>query len=153
LPEWRYSITGLDPAKTAKASGRDLRISPKAAREICYALRKMKLEEGKKYLESVIEKKTAVPFRRHKKEIPHRRGLQGWYAGKYPVRAAREILKVLNCAEANAEEKGLDTEKLKIIHIASQRAMKIRKAIPRAHGRSSAYNQELTHIELVVMET
>ncbi len=35
MPSWRYSVTGLDPDKTAIASGRDLRIKPKAAREIC----------------------------------------------------------------------------------------------------------------------
>jgi len=37
------------------------------------------------------------------------------------VKAAGQILKVLENAEANAEYKGLDTEKLRIIHISSHR--------------------------------
>jgi large subunit ribosomal protein L22 len=152
LPKWGYSVTGLDPAKTAIASGRDLKISPKAAREICAAIRRMNLKEAETFLEEVAEKKRPVAFKRYKKQVPHRRGLQGWYAGKYPVKAARTILKVLKSLEANAEDKDLDTEKLKIIHAAAQRAMKIRNAIPRAFGRSSPFNQELAHVELAVSE-
>jgi hypothetical protein len=41
MPSWKYSIQGLDPDRTAIASGRDLRISPKAAREICHHIRGM----------------------------------------------------------------------------------------------------------------
>ncbi len=152
LPNWGYSVTGLDPAKTAIASGRDLRISPKAAREVCAAIRCMKLKEAEKFLEEVMAKRRPVAFKRYKKETPHRRGLQGWYAGKYPVKTARAILKVLKSLEANAEDKDLDTEDLKIIHAAAQRAMKIRKSISRAFGRASPYNQELTHVELAASE-
>ena len=152
MPTWGYSIKGLNPEKTAIASGRDLRISPKAAREICLTIKNMRLEDAKKFLEEVIAGKKAVPFKRHKKEVPHRRGLQGWYAGKYPKKASKEILKVLNALEANAEEKGLDVEKLRIIHAAAQRGTKIRKYIPRAFGRSTPYFQQLTHVEFAVEE-
>jgi len=152
VPKWAYSITGLDPDKTAKASGRELKISPKAAREICAAIKGLKLDEAKELLQQVIDKKRPIPYRRYKKEVPHRHGIEGWYAGKYPVRAAKEILKVLEGLEANAGYKGLDLEKLRIIHAAAQRARKIRKFIPRAFGRSSPYFDKLTHIELVVTE-
>jgi large subunit ribosomal protein L22 len=152
LPSWGYSIKNLNHEKTAIASGRDLRISPKAAREICATIKNMKLEDAKRFLEDVIAQKRPVPFRRHKKEVPHRRGLQGWYAGRYPRKASKEILKVLNALEANAEQKGLDVERLWIIHAAAQRGTKIRKYIPRAFGRSTPYFQQLTHVELAVEE-
>ena len=152
MPSWGYSIKNLNPEKTAIASGRDLRISPKAAREICATIKNMKLEDAKRFLEDVIAQKRPVPFRRHKKEVPHRRGLQGWYAGRYPRKASKEILKVLNALEANAEQKGLDVERLWIIHAAAQRGTKIRKYIPRAFGRSAPYFQQLTHVELAVEE-
>jgi len=142
----------MDREKAAIASGRDLRISPKAAREICLAIRKMRLQRVKSFLEEVAEGKKAVPFKRHKKEVAHRRGLQGWYAGRYPKRASLEILRVVKALEANAEEKGLDVERLKIVHAATQRAGKIRKYIPRAFGRSSPYFQQLTHVELAAEE-
>lgn len=44
---------------------------------------------------------------------------EGWAAGRYPVKAAEQVLKVLENAEANAEYKGMDTENLFIEHISS----------------------------------
>ncbi|MCD6479802.1 50S ribosomal protein L22 [Candidatus Bathyarchaeota archaeon] len=152
MPSWKYSVKGLDPDRTAIASGRDLRISPKAAREICNYIRGMNLQKAKEVLREVIELKRAIPYRRHKKKIPHRRGLQGFYAGRYPVKAAAAILKVLEAVEANAEFKGLYTDRLRIVHIAAQRGPVIKKYIPRAFGRSSPYFERLTHIEVAVEE-
>ena len=152
MPTWRYSVGALDPEKTVKCAGRELRISPKAATEICNAIRGMKLPKAKQLLEEVEEKKTSIPYRHYKKEVPHR-GHQGFHAGRYPVKAANSIRRLLEQLEANAEYRGLDPEKLKITHAASQRGMKIRKYIPRAFGRGSAYFNTLTHIELIGYET
>lgn len=112
----------------------------------------MRLEEAKKLLEAVTEKKRAIAFRRYKKEVPHRSQEQPFYAGRYPVKAAGRILKLLEELEANAEYKGLDIDRLRIIHAASQRGMKIRKFIPRAFGRATPYYNILTHVELVGYE-
>jgi len=112
----------------------------------------MNLSDAEDYLQAVIAQKKAVPFKRHKKEVPHRRGLEGWAAGRYPVKASKAILKVLKGLRANAEEKGLDTDRLRIIHAAAQRGGRIRKYIPRAFGRASPYEQQLTHVELAVAE-
>lgn len=148
MPEWGYSITTYDPETMIRASGRELRISPKAAREICAAIKGMMLDEAKGFLRNVIEKKVAVPYRRYKKKLPHRRGLKG--AGRYPVKAASRILKVLENAEANAEYKGLDTESLKIIHAAAYPGAKIRRYMPRAFGRSTPKFETLCHVEVVL---
>ena len=150
MPNWGYSVTGLDPDRTVKASGRELRVSPKAAREVCNAIKGMKLEEAKDFLQQVTLKKRAVPFRRYKKKAGHRRGLQKAYAGRYPVKAARKVLGVLESAEANAEHRGLDIERLRVIHAAAYPGTKIRKFIPRAFGRASPYFETLCHVELVL---
>jgi len=142
----------LDPDKTAKASGRELAVSPKAAREDCNVIKGMRLSEAKEFLEDVIEKKKPVPYFRYKKAVPHRHGLEGWCTGKYPVKAAQEILRVLEGVEASAEEKDLDVEKLRVIHVAAQRARKIKKFIPRAFGISSPRFEKLAHVEIVVLE-
>jgi len=152
LPSWGYVFKPKEPEKTAIASGRDLRISPKHAREICAAIRGLKLEEAKKLLEEVAEERRPIAFRHYQRKVGHRRGLQGWPVGRYPKKASKTILKVLEALEANASEKGLDLEKLKIMHVAAQRGPKIRKYMPRAFGRSSPYFQELTHIELAAVE-
>lgn len=151
MPKWGYS-TPITIGEGAKASGRDLRISPKAAREICEAIRHMKLDEARRFLQDVIDMKRPVPYRHHKKEVSHKAGLDGWYAGRYPVKAAKEILKILNGLEANCEEQGLDIERLKIAHAAAQRARVLKRYIPRAFGRSSPHYDHLCHIELSAKE-
>jgi large subunit ribosomal protein L22 len=152
MPSWKYSIQGLDPDQTAIASGRDLRISPKAAREICNHIRGMQLSEAKEILQNVIELKKPIPYFRHKKKVAHRKGVEGFAAGRFPKKAAKEILKILNAVEANAEFKGLYTDRLKIIHIVAHRARIIRNYIPRAFGRSSPHFNHLTHVEVSVEE-
>ena len=114
MPKWGYSITDIDHEKTAKASGRELRVSHKHARE-------MKLNQAKDYLKQVILKKKPVPFRRFNKKVGHRHGLEKSCSGRYPVKAATEILNVLEGAESNAEYKGLDLENLRIIHASAYR--------------------------------
>jgi large subunit ribosomal protein L22 len=57
---------------------------------------------------------------------------------------------VLEGAEANAEYKGLDLERLKIIHAVAYPGMKLKRFMMRAFGRSSPKFQTLTHIELVL---
>lgn len=152
MPEWKYSVKGLDPDRTAIASGRDLRISPKAAREICHYIKGMRLEKAKEVLQEVAELKRPVPYFRHRKKVAHRKGAEGFDAGRFPVKAANAILKILDSVEANAEFKGLYTDRLKIVHVATQRGRVIRNYIPRAFGRSSPHNQQLTHIEVAVEE-
>ncbi len=153
MPTWGYSFNAYDEGRMVRASGRDLHISPKAAREICASIRHMRLDQSRMFLTAVMEKKQAVPYKRYNKEVPHRRGLQGWYAGRYPVKAAGEILRVLDSLEANAQAKGLDLEHLRLVHAAAQRARVLKRYIPRAFGRSSPSFDNLCHIELVAEET
>ncbi|MEM0216465.1 MAG: 50S ribosomal protein L22 [Candidatus Bathyarchaeia archaeon] len=154
MPEWGYSIPeeSLDPEKTAKASGRELRISCKSAREICNTIKGMLLPQAKKYLRDVIAKKKLVPFKRYNKKAAHHGGLEKAYSGKYPVKAARHILKILESAEANAENKGLDTERLKIIHASAYPGTKIKRYMPRAFGRATPKFETLCHVEIVLEE-
>lgn len=153
MPKWGYSITGLDPETTVKSSGRELSISHKAAREVCQAIKGMPLDQAKTYLNKVIQKKKPVPYKRHTKKLGHRHGLEKAFAGRYPVKAAKRILKVLEGAEANAETKGLDLERLRIMHAAAYPGMKNKRYYVRAFGRSSPKTQTLTHVELVLEQT
>ena len=150
MPKWGYSVLDLDPERTAKASGRELRVSPKTTREVCNTINGMKLDQAKYFLNQVILKKKPVPFRRHKKKVGHRHGLQKAYAGRYPVKAAQKVLEVLENAEANAEYKGFDIERLKITHASAYPGMKIKKYIQRAFGRSSPRFETTCHVELVL---
>ncbi|HDI31796.1 MAG TPA: 50S ribosomal protein L22 [Thermofilum sp.] len=148
MPSWRFSVA-LDPVRTAIASGRDLRISYKSAVEIVNTIRGKSIEEAKRILEDVIEMRRPIPFRRFHGKVGHKRGMG---AGRYPVKAAKAILKVLESAEANAEFKGLDTSKLWIVHAAAHKGMKVKKYKPRAFGRSTPFFKQLVHIEIGVEE-
>jgi large subunit ribosomal protein L22 len=148
MPQFGYSAKISGPC--ARAFGKELRVSPKHAMEVCRAIRGMRLNAAKEYLEAVQKKKRAVPFVRHRKKLAHRRGVGG--SGQYPVKAAREILKVLKNAEANATYKGLDVEKLRIVHASAYKGTTIPGILPRAFGRSTPYNNPLTNVEIILKE-
>jgi large subunit ribosomal protein L22 len=154
MPKWGYSIIEeeLDPEKTARASGREIRVSHKAAREVCRTIKGMMLDNAKTFLRDVTEKKRPVPFRRYKKKLGHRHGVEKAFAGRYPVKTAQQVLRVVEGAEANAENKGLDVDRLRILHAAAYPGMKIKRYMPRAHGRSSPRYETTTHIEIVLEE-
>ena len=86
MPKWGYSIIEemLNPEKTAKASGRELKVSHKAAREVCKAIKGMMLNDAKEYLRDVIAKKRAIPYTRYNKKLPHRHGLVKCFLRKIP---------------------------------------------------------------------
>ncbi|MET1124746.1 MAG: 50S ribosomal protein L22 [Archaeoglobaceae archaeon] len=145
----RYAYQPADESNAAKAMGYEMPISFKHAVEICRELRGKRLLDAMRYLEEVIAMKRAVPFRRYKKKVPHRRGLEGWYAGRYPQKAAKHILEVLKNLKANAEYKGLDVEKLVITHIQAQKGRVIKRYMPRAFGRATPRFQQLTTVQVV----
>ncbi|MBC7109759.1 MAG: 50S ribosomal protein L22 [Archaeoglobi archaeon] len=146
-----YSVES-DPEITARAMGYEMPISFKHAVEICNALRGMKVEEARKLLNDVIELRRPIPFRRHKRKVGHRSELSGWKIGRYPQKAARAILKVLENAVNNAEYKGLDTQRLVIMHIAAKKGRVLRGYIPRAYGRATPHNKVLTTVEIILRE-
>ena len=154
MPKWGYSVAEeqLDPEKTVKASAREIRVSHKSAREICRTIRGMMLTQAKRYLRDVVAKKKPVPYRRFTKKLGHRHGLHKAFAGRYPVKAASYILKLLEGAEANAENKGLDTDKLRIIHVAASQGMKMKRFKPRAQGRATPNFEILCHVEVALEE-
>lgn len=154
MPKWGYSITEeeLDPEKTVKASGREVRVSHKSAREVSKTIKGMMFTQAKRYLRDVIAKKRAVPFRRFKKKAGHRHGLEKACAGRYPIKVAKQFLRILEGAEANAEYKGLDTEKLRIIHASAYPGMKVKRYMQRAQGRTTPKFQILCHIEIALAE-
>jgi large subunit ribosomal protein L22 len=154
MPKWGYSIIQetLDPEKTAKASGRELKVSHKAAREVCRAVRGMKLSTAKEYLREVIAMKKAVPYARYTKKLGHRHGIENSFAGRYPIKTSEQVLRVLEAAQANAENKGLDVDRLRIMHAAAYPGMKLKRFTPRAHGRASPKYNTTTHVEIVLDE-
>jgi large subunit ribosomal protein L17e len=120
--------------------------------EVCAVIKGMKLERAKSYLENVLEKREAVPFRksvgargRHAqaKNMKVPGSVCGW-----PVGAVRFVRDLLKNAESNADSKALDTSSLYVSHAAANAAPKGRRRTFRAHGRINAYLSHPAHIEL-----
>jgi large subunit ribosomal protein L22 len=152
VPHYGYSFEGFDPAVHVRASGREVNISPKAAREIAATIRGKTVAKAIEHLELVESKKVPIAFRRHKLKVGHRSELQGFPTGSYPVRAAKAYLDVLRNLQGNSEFKGLDPERVKIIHASGYAGRAIKDYVPRAFGRSSANFHQLVHIEIVGKE-
>ncbi|AFK50756.1 50S ribosomal protein L22P [Thermogladius calderae 1633] len=144
-----------DESKIAKAVRYDIPVSIKYMREVVSVLRGMKLKDAKTLLENVVKLKEPIPFRRYHGKVSHKRGLAdkyGWPAGRYPVKAAKFLLELLENVEANAENKGLDKDKLVIIHIAAHKGITLKRYMPRAFGRATPKFRRTTNVEVIVRE-
>jgi len=150
LGRLNYSLT---PAgRSSRAMGMELHISPKHAREICRTLKGMRASLARTYLEDVIALKRSIPFKRYRRNVAHRHDLVGWDAGRYPEKAARAVLVVLDNALANAEYKGMESEKMRIYHAGTKKGRTIQGWMPRAMGRATPKNTETVSVEMVLTE-
>ena len=151
MGRYRYAFQNYDSTKHVRASMREKKISHKHAREITVAIKGLTIEKARDYLQSVVEHKRCIPFRRYNNQVGHRSD-PGVMSGRYPQKAATEVLKLLDNLESNAEYKGMDLDRLKIINATMQKGVSIKRFIPRAQGRATAKNDVMTHMELVAQE-
>ncbi|MBN2368551.1 50S ribosomal protein L22 [Candidatus Woesearchaeota archaeon] len=138
-----YIIKQMDDTM-AKVYGRDLSISTKYSVEVCNALRGKPIGRAKRLLENVIEKKEPIRIGRFNRDTAHKRGIG---PGKYPVNVATEILNLLKSAESNAQNKGLSTKDLVVMHISAHKA-----SSPWHFGRQRRRKMKRTHVQLVLQE-
>jgi large subunit ribosomal protein L22 len=146
---YSMEIGGEDIAR-AKASEVD--ISPKHAFEIARFIRRMRTDEAIEYLNRVVAMEKAIPLRVYNKKVPHRRGLARWHTGRYPQKAARIYIRLLNAAKKNAEYIGLDAANTRIVHVQANRGRRHEAFFPRAMGRATPKNRETVNIEVIVRE-
>lgn len=146
-----YSMQ-VEGENVARAKANELSISPKHSIEIAKFIKGMKADVAIEYLEAVVAKKKAIPFRRFNMDVAHKKGLSGWDAGRYPVKASGEFIKLINQAKKNAEYAGLDPEKLVIVHTSANRGRAMRAIFPRAMGRATPKMRESVNVELIVKE-
>ena len=140
-----YSIQDYNKYHMARILGKDLSISTKKSIELCSFIRNKSTKQAKIILENVIVMKQAVPFKRFKMEIPHRS--PGLGPAKYPIKVAKEFLRLIKEVEANAQNKGLDTNNLIFKTLVANKASR-----PWHFGRQRRTKMKRTHIEIVVQE-
>jgi large subunit ribosomal protein L22 len=143
----KYSIKPDE--KAVKAMGRDMNVSFKSMIMVAEALKGKTLPKAIAILEGAIALKQPIPFRRFNKGIGHREGNQ-FKCAKYPKKAAQYALKIVLNLQANAEFKGYDTEKVKIIH--SQALLGVCRPRRKPKGRWTTWETEYCHMQLVAKE-
>ena len=151
MGRYNYAFQNFDATKHVRASIREKKISHKHARETAKAIKGLTLEKARDYMLSVISKERAIPFRRFKNQVGHRSD-PGMMSGRYPEKTAGEFIKLLDNLESNAEYKGMDMDRLKIINATAHKGVVLKRFIPRAQGRATDKNDVLTHVELVAQE-
>lgn len=128
----------------SRAKGIDLPISTKQSIEVCNYLRGRWIEKSIAFLKKVEKGEAAVPYKRFNKAVGHKKGIG---PGRYPLKTSREIRKILQSAQTNAQSKGLSTTNLKILHINANKA-----STPLHYGRRPRREMKRTHIEVVLVE-
>jgi large subunit ribosomal protein L22 len=138
-----------DPDSTSRAIGKELPISPKHSREICSMVRGMEVSVAVDALNEIVELKRAVPFKRYNKCVSHKKGTG---PGRYPQKAAKAILGVIESAMSNAEYKGLGADSMRIKVIAAHHGRTQQGWIPRAYGRATPFNHQTVNVEVILEE-
>ncbi len=137
----------------ARGKANELNMSPKHSIEIATFIRHQRVNDAIAYLNEVVALKKAIPFRRFNRNVAHKRGLPGnWDAGRYPVKASKAYIKVLESVKKNAEYIGLDAENLEIIHATANRGRAQKAFFPRAMGRASPKVHESVNLEIIARE-
>ena len=151
MGRYNYSFQNYDSTRHVRASMREKKISHKHAREVTVSIKGLSIEKARDLLQRGITKENSIPFRRYKNQVGHRSD-PGVMSGRYPEKAATEVLKLLDNLESNAEYKGMDIDRLKIINATMHKGVSIKRFIPRAQGRATAKNDIMTHVEIVARE-
>ncbi len=144
-----YTYRDEPGVTVARARGIEIPMSPKKTYEVLNAIRGLPVDQARTFLEGVLALERPVPFRRYNQETAHKRATG---PGRYPKKVAKNVLRILESAQENAEYEGLDTDRL-FVRVAASARGRIRKAsMPRAQGRGTQWNEQTTNVEIVLAE-
>lgn len=135
--------------KSAKSLRKNCNISLKDAVNIAHNLKGMNLDKGEQLLKDVLEKKRPIKYFRYLDSVSHRKG---YGPGRYPVRAVKQFVSLIENVKANAEFKGLDTDSLKISLITANKGPMLKRYMPKAYGRAGANNRDMVILSVIVEE-
>jgi len=146
-----YSVEA-DPETTARAMLRERPISLKHSKAISRQLKGKTVAEAEAYLAAVVAEEQSVPFKQHNAGAGHKGDIDGWDAGRYPVKAAEDFRKLLTNAKNNATEQGFEAEEMVITHVAPHKVGESPGRKPRAFGRASPWNTVQCDVEMIITE-
>ncbi|MCL4314542.1 MAG: 50S ribosomal protein L22 [Candidatus Thermoplasmatota archaeon] len=137
------------PEKSANSRIVKADISLKDSVNIAHNLRGMKLSAAKDFAEKVIRKEKPVKYFRYLDSVSHRKGTG---PGRYPIKAMKAFLDLLNNVEANAEFKGLQVDSLVLKTVTACKGGMVKRYRPKAYGRAGEFFKDQVNLEAVVVE-
>jgi large subunit ribosomal protein L17e len=148
----KYSRQPAEPTKSAKSKVKDLRAHFKNTYNTALAVKGMRLKKAITYMDNVLEHKAIIGFRKFTVSRHAQCKIQKQSTGRWPEKSVKAVRELLINLKANAEVRGLDTDKCVITHVVVQRAQQGRRRTYRAHGRCTPYLSSNCHIEFHVTE-
>jgi large subunit ribosomal protein L22 len=141
-------------SKTARAYFGSAPISLKYSTELCNQIKTRPVNKSIEYLKRIIAHEEYLPLKRYNKKVAHRKGnaVNGVKAGRYPEKVCNEFIKLLELAKSNADFKGLDAEKLLIIHAFANMGMNRFSYQSKGKIAGKARRRNATNIEVIVQE-
>jgi large subunit ribosomal protein L17e len=104
-------------AVAAKAKVADLRAHFKNTYNTALAVKGLRLKKAIAYMDNVLEHKAIIGFRKFTVSRHAQCKVQGTATGRWPEKSAKAVRELLLNLKANAEKKGLDTDKCVITHV------------------------------------
>ncbi len=156
----KYSYN-LDKTGIIFASTSDLNASSKDLSAVCDAVRYMPVPTALKILDGVINDGRPIEYKRHNKYMGSRHELQG-KKGRYPIKCAMLVKKVIVNAAANATNKGESPDYMFVVHASANKTQVLPRSPPKGVRavRSGGYgytklrtsNLDLARIEIGIAE-
>ena len=143
-----------DSSKSCSTKGKDLRTHYKNTYQVGKAIKGMLIKKAEAYLKEVLDHKKCIPYTKYDGSMGRTgQALQfGLTKGRWPEKSIKIVLGLLKNAEANAEAKKLDVEKLVVKKVIVNQAVKGRRRTYRAQGRINAYLSSNCHVDIVCEE-
>ncbi len=150
---YQSEVTG-DGKKVSKVILKNKRASLKYATEFARELKNKPIKKAEALLNDILEKKRYLPLRKYNKKVAHRPGKSesGVKSGRYPTGTTKIFLELMQNLRANADYKGLDSDKLVIKNIFASEGF--RRMGYQSQGRISGKRRKRKsiHLEAIAIE-
>ena len=141
-------------SKTARAFISNAPISVKYSVELCNQIKTKPVNQAIEFMKRIIAHEEYLPLKTYHKKVAHRKGdsREGVKSGRYPEKVCNGFISLLELAKANADFKGLDSEKLLIIHAYANMGMNRFSYQSKGKIAGKARRRNATNIEVIVQE-
>jgi large subunit ribosomal protein L22 len=144
----------INEKNTAKAIKKNANVSVKYSTEIVREIKGKELSKVEKFLQNVIDKKEHLPLRKYVKKVAHRKGKakSKTKSGRYPIKTIKTFLELVESAKANADYKGLETEKLFVKHAFASMGYSRVSHQPKGKISGKSRVKKSAHLEIILQE-